>query len=118
MKEFAAALLALAVTTSAANAQDFDCRSASSAAERTICASGELRRLDDRMAEIYGMLWGVLANPAFDSAARVDLRDQQREFLANREVCNEDRRCMRQLYESRITVLTRTLRVARHEVGK
>lgn len=103
---------------SIAVAQDFDCRAAAPGAESTICASAELRRLDDRMAEIYGLLWGALDDQAFGVSARLDLRDQQRDFLENRQVCGQDSRCMRRLYESRITVLTRTLRIAAHERGQ
>jgi uncharacterized protein len=87
-----------------AKAQDFDCRSATNAAERTICARPRLARLDERMAELYGLLWARL-----DNDNREGLRDYQRMFLATRDKCGRDVSCIEGAYLDQIDVLRRQL---------
>jgi uncharacterized protein len=87
-----------------AQAQDFDCRSAANAAERTICARPRLARLDERMAELYGLLWARL-----DNDNREGLRDYQRSFLATRDKCGRDASCIEGAYLDQIDVLRRQL---------
>lgn len=97
--------LATPVATAApALAQDFDCRSVANAAERTICARPRLARLDERMAELYGLLWARL-----DNDNREGLRDYQRMFLATRDKCGRDASCIEGAYLDQIDVLRRQL---------
>lgn len=103
-----AALAAAAVTAlvpaSTAGAQDFDCRTASVAAEKAICSYPKLGQLDERMAVIYGRVWS-----RYDDRRREVLRDLQRTFLANRNACRADVACIRTAYEEHIGVLKRRL---------
>ena len=83
-----------------ASAQDFDCKTASLAAEKTICEHRQLTRLDDRMAELYGRLWAKL-----DNDNREGLRDYQRMFLETRNACRQDVACIEGAYQDQIGVL-------------
>ena len=95
----AAALAALIPATSA-SAQDFDCKTASLAAEKTICGHRRLSTLDERMAELYGRLWAKL-----DDDNREGLRDYQRMFLETRNACRHDATCIEGAYQDQIGVL-------------
>jgi uncharacterized protein len=95
----AAAVAAMLPATSA-SAQDFDCKTASLAAEKTICEHRRLTRLDDRMAELYGRLWAKL-----DDDNREGLRDYQRMFLETRNACRQDVACIEGAYQDQIGVL-------------
>lgn len=80
----------------------FDCARATTDAERMICASPELARLDRRMARIYryGQREQLLSG---------QIVAEQRIWLQLREICpNEE--CLRAAYEERIATL-------RSEVG-
>ena len=83
-----------------ASAQDFDCKTASLAAEKTICEHRRLTRLDDRMAELYGRLWAKL-----DNDNREGLRDYQRMFLETRNACRQTCACIEGAYRAEIGVL-------------
>lgn len=114
----AAALLPLMLATSVASAQDFDCRTASTTAERTICGNARLRALDDDMARLYGELWGRLAHPVFDDDRRLSVRAYQREFLRGRETCGRDSQCLVTMYQKRILGLIHTIRKAGQEIDR
>ena len=103
---------------SAANAQDFDCRVAATAAETTICGSARLRALDDQMADLYGQLWGVLGNPVFDDSRRLGVRAFQRDFLASRDDCGTDTGCLIKLYQRRNLGIIHTIRKAGQEIDR
>jgi uncharacterized protein len=112
-----AALLATVLASSAARAQDFDCRTAASGAETTICGSATLRKLDDQMADLYGQLWGLLGNPMFDDSYRIGVRGYQREFLASREECGADAKCLTKLYQRRNLGLIHTIQSVNRRVA-
>lgn len=96
-----AASLLLALTSRPAQAQDFSCREARTAAERTICATPALKSLDERMARVYGWVWDATPNHR-----REALRNDQRLFLAERDACDTSRRCLERSYLERIGILT------------
>lgn len=98
----AAALLALAAPAKSA---DFACDEAHTLAERTICTSEVLNRLDERMARFYGWLRSALSAPD-----RHTLRDDQRRFLALRDACGDDGHCLKVSYLTRIEDLAERLR--------
>lgn len=113
----AAAALSGVFAVSSASAQDFDCRTAASGAETTICGNVTLRKLDDRMAEYYGLLWGALGHPKFGDSQRLDLRADQREFLAGREACGTNTRCLITMYEQRNLGLATSIRLANRRIA-
>jgi len=94
------------------HAQDFDCGRARTPAERTICGSAELSRLDERMARAYGRLWSLYATGSGTDWERASLRTTQREFLAARDGCGDALRCLRLAYLSRIALLDGRINVA------
>jgi uncharacterized protein len=104
LRHIAAGLALAAATTTViaapAGAVDFSCRNASNAAERAICGDAKLSQLDDRMAVTYGRLWA-----ASNSRARFILRDYQHRFLAARNACGGNTRCIRGAYLDQISVL-------------
>jgi uncharacterized protein len=95
-----AAVAVAVLAAGSAKAQDFDCASAKLVAERTICSSPRLVRLDNRLAAVYGKLWGRL-----DNDNREGLRDHQLEFLRKRNLCNRDERCIARAYERQIGII-------------
>ena len=88
------------VLSTPSNAVDFSCREASNAAERTICRDGQLGRLDDQMAVVYGRLWSVA-----DHRDRLRLRTAQHQFLGARNACGWDAKCIRGAYLDQLSVL-------------
>jgi uncharacterized protein len=82
--------LVLAAALAASSAQDarpsFDCRRASSDAERAICADPQLARLDRRMAEAYRAVRARLSAPAREALAR-----DQRWFIGARDEWQDNR---------------------------
>ncbi len=65
------------------------------AAERTICATPELARLDTRLADLYGALRS--ADP-----------DQDRWLVRRRDGCGADIACLRAAYTERLRSLAAT----------
>ena len=94
----------MALSAKPAAAQDFSCTGSLLAAERTICQHPRLRHLDDRMAELYGRLWGRLGEHR-----REALRDHQRSFLETRNQCGNNQACIRNAYFDRNAVLQHRL---------
>jgi uncharacterized protein YecT (DUF1311 family) len=96
-----AALAILASQTGRAAAQEFDCREAGLASERTICRSDMLAALDEKMSGLYAELK--------QSYGRRSQRDQlqryQRQFLAARNDCGRDTECIKGAYLDQIGVL-------------
>lgn len=100
----AAALAALAVLASQAGqatAQEFDCRKAGMASERTICRSDMLAALDEKMSGLYAEL-----KRSYDRKSQRDqLKRYQRQFLAARDGCARDTECIKGAYLDQISVL-------------
>jgi len=76
----------------------FDCKAASSAAEKKICADAELADRDRRMA----VLFAELQRESPDK--KNEIRDEQRAWLKERDAC-DDGDCIRNAYASRIGYL-------------
>jgi uncharacterized protein len=100
----AGSLLALAIMAGSvrpASSQEFDCRNAEFASERTICGSDRLSALDERMTELYRDLKGTYAS----QYRRDDLKAYQQQFLDARDACGRDADCIRGAYLDQISVL-------------
>lgn len=98
---FAVALAAPALLAAApAEATSFDCRYARIPAEFAICDSRQLGRLDERMAEAYF----YLVNTGPNWATR-RIKREQTSWLAARDDCGYDNRCIRRAYRERIDAL-------------
>lgn len=95
------ALIFLASEAQAQNRPSFSCNSAQLEAELTICDSRRLSRLDVRMAEAYE----AARESTSGWFARRRLRKQQINWLDRRNACENDRRCLRDLYERRVSTL-------------
>jgi len=81
----------------------FECSSSHYAAERAICDSWRLSRLDRRLDYWYGK--ALQRASYFDSIGW--LRSAQRAWLRDRNSCGYSRRCLRIEYRSRIRALRR-----------
>jgi uncharacterized protein len=119
--KFLAALIAAAglnfMTATGGHAQDFDCATARNATERAICDSRSLKRADEKMARTYGRLWSAMSSRNFADSAFVRLRDEQREFLRDRDSCGGSSRCIGHAYDGRIEELRRQIWMVRTAKG-
>lgn len=99
----AAACSSLAMIAQPANAAppSFNCGSSRlNDAERTICQSRYLSRLDRRLSRKYFQVHGMLA-----PWARYRLRNVQRMWIYERNSCEDFRRCIASAYGRRIRQL-------------
>lgn len=80
----------------------FACRDAVSDAEKMICKSFELARLDQQMVRAYDAYMDGLDQDQELTAQSADLA--QRRFVIERDKCR-DPACVREIYEDRIHVL-------------
>ena len=78
----------------------FDCRQARDDAERVICASPSLGRLDVQLAELYRARVAHLQSSGGD-----DERGRQRDWIGVRKKCGANTSCLEQAYKKRITEL-------------
>jgi uncharacterized protein len=119
--KFLAAVIAAAglnfLTATGGHAQDFDCATARNATERAICDSRSLKRADEKMAQAYGRLWSAMSARNFAGSAFIRLRNEQREFLANRDTCGGSSRCIGHAYDGRIEELRRQIWMVRTAKG-
>jgi uncharacterized protein len=119
--KFLAAVIAAAglnfLTATGGHAQDFDCATARNATERAICDSRSLRRTDGKMAEAYGRLWSLYERKNFAGSAFIRLRNEQREFLRDRDTCGGSSRCIGHAYDRRIEELRRQIWMVRTAKG-
>ncbi len=94
----AAGGFAFLAASGTAQAASYSCHEVSNKAERTICRSGRLGALDERMAYWYGR--------AQERARYFDqtdwLKASQRRWLAMRNVCGSNTSCLRYAYQRRI----------------
>jgi uncharacterized protein len=93
----------IAVLPSAAHSQpSFDCRKASSAAEKTVCADPGLARLDKQLAAQYKSL--VRSFTDEDQIAQIKL--DQNHWLSTRNACAAAAECLSKTYRERLSRLT------------
>lgn len=107
----AGSLLALAIMAGNARpaaSQEFDCRNAEFASERTICGSDRLSALDERMSQLYRDLKAAYAS----RYQRDDLKAYQQRFLEARDACGRDTECINGAYLDQISVLESRLEQA------
>ncbi len=102
------ALGVLAYEAKPAAAQEFNCRDADYASERTICRNGDLGALDEQMNGLYGELLKATAS----KYQRADIKDYQRRFLDARDACGRDANCIKGAYLDQISVLDARLEQA------
>ncbi len=79
----------------------FNCKKATAADEKAVCASAELSRLDRQLQGLYREVRGCAlmgANGAF--------HDDEVDWLAARHKCGADQTCLRAVYKKRIGELT------------
>jgi len=93
-----AVLFTLAVAGDAAAQASFDCSKATTPTERTVCANPGLAATDRELDAAYK---SAVANAADDRA----LRQSQREWLADLQLCGEDPFCIEESYADRIAML-------------
>ena len=87
--------------SAAAVAPSFTCKDSKSAAELTICQNQDLAVLDLRLSATYG---GVQSR--MNAAELKALRDQQRNWVKERDKCGGDAGCIKRLYVSRLEQLS------------
>lgn len=98
---------ALLLGASGAWAASFDCKQASTAVEKRLCAVPALGDLDDQLDESYRAL--VETTPRSSVAS---VRDQQRAWLRQRNACAQDAKlddCLQRSLKARADVLAKAL---------
>ncbi len=93
-----AALFTLAAAGDAVAQASFDCSKATTTTERTVCANPGLAATDRELDAAYK---SALANAADDRA----LRESQRAWVRDLQLCGEDPFCIEESYADRIAVL-------------
>jgi len=96
-----AAAFTCALTIEVANAQSFNCRKASNEAERAICRSRGIAKMDRRSAALFHKIISQLAGDVADR-----MRDNQRAWLVARDACGADRGCLTRAYQTRIAAFS------------
>lgn len=109
----AAVTLALASVPQVAQAASFNCRTADSAAERTVCHNQRLSQLDEQMSKLYFAIFDRT-----NEGQRDQLLDTQRRFLDARFECGHDARCIGYAYEVRISELGDLLQTVREDLRR
>lgn|GEM_PF-1087971 len=82
------------------HAASFDCSKARTGTERVICGNEDLSKTDEVMADAYRR-----AQAAMQGQGRIDLQNQQREWLARRSGCGYNEDCLKRRYQERIAEL-------------
>lgn len=93
-----AVLFTLATAGEVAAQASFDCSTATTPTERTVCADQGLAATDRELDAAYK---SALANAADDGA----LRESQRSWVRDLQLCGEDPFCIEESYADRIAVL-------------
>lgn len=76
------------------------CDNPGTAVERVICADPEVSRQDTKLNAVYGKLRSMLPAARFKA-----IRNEQRNWLKERDACGNSRNCLIGTYRERITVL-------------
>lgn len=100
MTRFITLFLGMLWIPMASYAASFDCRKAVSVVEKLICSDKTLSALDDELAEVYRMLRNDL-----DSEKVAALAEAQRSWIGKRNICKEDRACLKFSYDKRVSEL-------------
>ena len=95
-------LLALAAIfgASQAHAASFDCAKAKTTDEKTICRNRSLSDADVKMATMYTMNTHLVM-----MGSRGTMQDRQREWLAERNSCKGNFKCLTAAYDKRLKEL-------------
>src|SRR5438874_7966514 len=103
---FTASLILAATGSGSANGQSFDCRTARTADEVTICHEPGLAKLDQDLDALRRQRHEANHN---------DVQDNEIAFLNARRRCDENRGCIEQSYRNRIQELAGSLSDPGHE---
>ncbi len=98
------ALLLSYFSVTTAHAASFDCKKASTAVEKLICADAQLSKLDEELAAAYRDAMGNAGQ-----AEKAALREDQAAWLKSRNAC-KDRLCIEGAYRTTIATLTASAR--------
>jgi uncharacterized protein len=95
-------LLVVMIASPWASATSFDCRKAATDAEKTVCGSALLGKLDDALSTNYrNMLTGDLGDGG------KDLKREQKEWMHKRNACKSEK-CLVDAYRSRVDEICNT----------
>ena len=95
-RSFGLALLLSLGMGNVAIAASFDCNKAATETEIVICSDPELSALDDRMHNIFRSAFKF-------SNASSSLRELQRTWISDRDMCLADIPCLKRSYSSQIS---------------
>lgn len=98
---FSASAVGAAAESSASSGPAFDCRKASSATEKAICASAELSRLDRQQQKA----WKAMNSALQEHPQHGALKQDQLAWLKARDRCSADAACITEAYQGRLSQL-------------
>lgn len=104
---FVGLVVAAVVLPQAARAGDYaplDCGKASTPTELTICNSYSLGQDEARMATLYGIATSLVA-----MGQRAEIREEQLDWIEEREACGATVSCLTERYETRIEELNKII---------
>jgi uncharacterized protein len=101
------ALAGTEVYAQGAKGPSYDCKTNRGKAEQTICNNAYLSQLDLAMAALYYCIVSDQSRRQYKS-----LKDDQRDFLRDRDSCGDSVRCLRKAYRDRIEELKDTASAA------
>jgi uncharacterized protein len=81
-----------------------DCTKAPTTAETTVCRNYALGQDEARLATLFEILTSLVA-----MGQRGDLIDTQRHWIATRDACGNDAKCLSRAYQNRINELSQAL---------
>ena len=96
LKRLSLALFGASLLPLSAQAASYDCTRADTAAEIAVCSNPTLNRLDEDLAVQYRSLLNRLPPRRAEM-----VRQDQRSWLAARDSCGADVRCLRARYQER-----------------
>ena len=97
MMQRLATFFVLSVLSPAILAASFDCKKASTAGEKAICADATLSKLDEQLAQAY--------RQALKKGSRAQVQAAQKAWLKEQRSCGADRFCLEGKYNIRIAQL-------------
>ena len=100
MKQRLIGLGVLALMPLTGQAASFDCKKASTAGEKAICADATLSKLDEELAQAY--------KQALKKGSKESVQAAQKAWLKEQRSCGADRSCLENAYNTRIAQLQGT----------
>jgi uncharacterized protein len=99
------AMLLATLSGVASAAPSFDCRSATRAAEKTICGTPSIHPIDRAVSDLYRDTLAQARKVSDARAVDIIIHRAERTFIASRNTCGTDVDCIRVTYRGQFSIL-------------